>query len=223
MNKKVKRIVIILLLAFVAYNIYRLVAPKKDPTPTPAQTKNGLANGSTTETAAKKESIEKLLALLLSVNSIKLSNTLFATPEFQSLKDFSLNEAEQTLVLDYGRKNPFLPIGDESDGAYVSVDPAQATGTVKTNPVTSSTASSALLVGENTLTSTSEQYFEWGTTGVAPLGQNTPGIAKTASKTYTYTLGNLLPDTAYFYRAVVKTKDGKTIVGEIQSFKTPKL
>ncbi len=222
MNKTVKKIVIGLLVAFVIFNVYRLVAPKKTPTTTE---KNGLSSVGSTETAPKKENIEKLLALLLSVNSINLSNALFTKPEFQSLTDFSLREDQQNLVLDFGRKNPFLPIGNESDGVYAVAPGAttQTGATVKTNPVTSGTSSSALLVGENGITNTLEQYFEWGTTAVVPLGQVTPTIAKTASKTYTYTLGNLIPDTTYFYRAVVKTQDNKTLVGEIQSFKTPKL
>ncbi len=222
MSKTVKKIVIGLLIAFVIFNVYRLVTPKNT---SPSTQKNGLAAVGTAETTVKKESIEKLLALLLSVNNINLSNAIFTKPEFQSLKDFSLREDQQNLVLDFGRKNPFLPIGDESAGAYTGAPgaPVQSGAAVKTNPVTSGTSSSALLVGENGITNTLEQYFEWGTTAVVPLGQVTPTVAKTASKTYTYTLGNLIPDTAYFYRAVVKTKDNKTIVGEIQSFKTPKL
>ncbi len=220
MNKTVKKIVIGLLVAFVLYNLYRVFAPKKH---TETVTTNGISNVASVETSEKKESIERLLALLLSVNTIKLSSTIFSTPEFQSLQDFSLSDEQQNLVLDFGRKNPFLPIGDESAGTYVNVEGSQNAGNVKTNPVTSSTISSALLVGENTLSNTSEQYFEWGTVGVVPLGQTTPTVAKTASKTYTYTLGNLLPNTVYFYRAVVKTKDAKTVVGEIQSFKTPKI
>lgn len=221
-NKKVKRILIVVLLAFIAFQVYKLIAPKSDTANQAESTKNGLINNSLQPAVSpKQESIERLLSLLLSVNTIKLNSQIFNTSEFRSLKDFSLTDEQQSLDLSFGRANPFLPIGDESAGALVAPQPSSTTGLVKTSSVTNIAPTSVVLTGDNTYSNTQEQYFEWGSTGVAPLGQTTPAISKTGN-TFSYSLGNLLPDTTYYYRAVVKTKDGKLIVGEIKSFKTAK-
>lgn len=49
----------------------------------------------------------ELIALLLELKSIRLDETVFTDPAFQSLQDFS-----QTLVVEpVGRVNPFAPLG----------------------------------------------------------------------------------------------------------------
>ncbi len=221
-NKKVKKILILILFAFIAFQVYKLVAPKSDTADQASSSKNGLINNSLQPALSpKQESIERLLSLLLSVNTIKLNNQIFNTSEFRSLKDFSLNDEQQSLDLSFGRSNPFLPIGDESAGTLVAPQQSNTTGFVNTSSASNITATSAVLTGDNTYSNTQEQYFEWGVTGVAPLGQTTPTISKTGN-TFSYSLGSLLPDKTYYYRAIVKTKDGKLIVGEIKSFKTAK-
>ncbi len=225
MNKTVKKITITGLILVTIFFIYKTFAPRQDIGPV-AETKNGLtvSAGDAGDAPVKKENIQELLSLLLSINSIKLSSNLFSRVEFTSLKDFSLAaDAEQRLDESVGRSNPFLPIGDESSGEYVTSGATTTTGYIKTNPVTSATLSSGLLVGENTLTDTVEQYFEWGKLATPPFENKTPIAVKGTSSTFTYTITKLTPNTVYYYRAVVKTKDGKITTGDTQSFKTPKL
>lgn len=223
MNKTTKKIVIVGLIGVIVFFLYRAFAPKGNTSPA-SETKNGLtvSNGDAT-TSVKKENIQELLSLLLSINGIKLSGDIFARSEFTSLKDFSLAEAEQHLDESVGRNNPFLPIGDESSGQYVTADSTTPTGYLKTNPVTSLTLSTALLVGENTLSHTLEQYFEWSKIATGPFDNRTPVMTKGANSTFSYTLTNLTPNTIYYYRSVVKAQDGQITTGNVQSFKTPKL
>lgn len=227
MNKTVKKITIIGLILVTVFFLYRTFAPRESVEA--PQSKNGLTVSTSDvndpNTPVKKENIQELLALLLSINNIKLSNTLFSRAEFISLKDFSISEVEQKLDESMGRSNPFLPIGDESGGEYVSPNGSTSTGVgyLKTNPVTSATISTALLVGENTFTDTSEQYFEWGKTPNPPFESKTPIVPKGVNSTFTYTITKLIPNTAYYYRAVLKKNDGSIVNGLVQSFKTPKL
>jgi hypothetical protein len=227
MNKTVKKITIIGLVLVTVFFLYRTFMPKSNITNIP-ETKNGLTVSTSdakasSDASIKKENIQELLALLLSINNVKLSNTLFSRVEFTSLKDFSVADTEQRLDDSMGRSNPFLPIGDESNGEYVTAVTSTSVGTIQTNPVTSTTLSAGLLVGENTFSDTLEQYFEWGTVATPPFTNKTPSIVKGTSATFTYSLTKLTPNTTYYYRAVVKTKDGKITTGNTQSFKTPKL
>ncbi len=229
MNKTVKKLVVVGLVLVIGFFIYRTFAPKEPPAAAP-QAKNGLTVVDPTSTAVKKENIDKLLNVLLSINTIRLSDALFTRNDFTSLKDFSISEEEQKLDDATGRNNPFLPIGDEPLGQVggttqgtTTTTATTVTPTIKTNPVTTMTLASALLVGENTYSDSLEQYFEWGNVPNPPFGNKTPVVAKVGKTTYTYSLTGLTPDTTYYYQAVVKTKNGAIVPGTVQSFKTPKL
>ena len=233
MNKTLKKIVIVLLVGFILWRLAVLFLPKKDDTTT-STTKNGLTSSSQTTTVkSNKENIDKILNILLSINGIKLSDTLFSQPGFRALKDFSLKDAEQQLDLSYGRKNPFLPIGDESEGVYVGSQststpsaPVVSTGTSNTSFVTTKTVSSttkttAVLSGEvSSTTDVLERYFQWGKTE-ATMDQKTP-LVQSTNGLFTYTLSGLTADTSYVYRAVIKKKDSTLDAGTVQSFKTAK-
>ncbi len=152
MSKKTKKIVVVVLVLLICFFLYRSFSGKKS-TDAPSA-KNGLstAGGTATVTVEKNDDIEKLLSLLLSINSIKLSDTLFSKVEFKSLKDFSITEKEQKLDETTGRKNPFLPIGIEIGGSTTSsTSQSSTTGgnstATTTNTTTNTTASTGVTTG----------------------------------------------------------------------------
>lgn len=216
MNKNIKKIIVSSLVLSVGFSLYSLVGAQTKDTTT---TTNGLVT--TTAQAAPSSfaggRIDALLGLLLGINNIQLSNTLFQKPTFISLKDLSLSDENSNLDLNFGRKNPFLPIGsDPITGATTQAKE------VKTIPASTITKNGAILNAENAvlLPTIGEQSFEWGISATN-LDQKTP-VNTLITKNFSFTLDSLLPETTYFYRPVLKLKTGKVILGDIQSFKTLK-
>lgn len=216
MNKSIKQTIVIGLGIIAGFSLYTAVFAQ---TPETTTTTNGLVTTkpSSGPIAFGKTNIDKLLGLLLGINNIQLSNTLFQKPTFLSLKDLSLSDENTNLDLNFGRKNPFLPIGSDSVGGQTTT-----TKEVKTIPASTITKNSAILNAENTvlLSTISEQSFDWGISATV-LDQKT-AVNTVITKNFSFTLDGLLPETVYFYRPVVKLKNGKVVLGDIQSFKTLK-
>lgn len=215
MNKTLKKIIVLVLILFIGFNIYRFFSgPKKDP-----KSESNLVRDNQTQ-PQKTVNSDKFLNLLLGINTIKLSTEVFKTEEFRSLVDFSLKDEEQKLDVSFGRKNPFLPIGQDEGAPSL---PSEGDTKVTTLAATEVTPVSASLNGKlETKDKVLDQYFEWGIVSSLPLGNSTASIPKDPLKdNFSYKLVNLLPETTYYYRAVSKTEQ-KIFTGEIMSFKTGK-
>jgi len=52
---------------------------------------------------------QELLTVLSSLHTIRLDNSIFSSPAFQSLTSFGVELPPETV----GRRNPFLPIGSQ--------------------------------------------------------------------------------------------------------------
>lgn len=224
MNKTVKKIVVVVLVLFIGWRVYAMFFSKGSADTEKNQTttlKNSVNTSSSTSV-----NTDKFLNLLLGINTIKLSTSIFQRPDYLSLIDFSLKEEDQKLDLSFGRKNPFLPIGQDTDtgtsGDQLLQDDVSS-GTVTTLTTSTITASTAIVNGVSDISGdVLDQYFEWGIVKELPLGNTTASIKRVGNKKdFSYTLTNLLPDTTYYVRAVVKTTQ-KIIVGDIVSFKTSK-
>ncbi len=61
---------------------------------------------------------QNLLATLQNLHTIKLDNSIFSDPSFQSLTDFGVTIPAETV----GRRNPFAPLGGSaSSGSSITV------------------------------------------------------------------------------------------------------
>lgn len=214
MNTHIKKTIVIGLGVLVGFSLYTAVFAQTKETTT-----NGLVSTKSTSESSSlgKTNIDKLLGLLLGINNIQLSNTFFQKPAFLSLKDLSLSDENSNLDLNFGRKNPFLPIGSDLVNGTTT-----QTQEVKTLPAGAITKNSAILNAENAVlvTTIAEQSFDWGVSPTT-LDQKTP-VNTLITKNFSFTLDALLPETTYFYRPVLKLKTGKVILGDVQSFKTLK-
>jgi hypothetical protein len=91
-------VVLFVIVAFFVYSYFFTGAPQPVLTSAPAST-NAQVDAD-------------LIALLATLHSITLDDSIFHDPTFMSLKDFS-----QTLVPEpVGRTNPFAPLGSVSSG-----------------------------------------------------------------------------------------------------------
>jgi hypothetical protein len=230
MNKNLKKVLIIGLIIITILFGYKSFFGGKDDSLVKKDTnglipENPLQTSQTNQTNNQTDSflkVENLLGLLLSINNINLSDSFFKKAEFLALKDLTLQNEFENLDLRYGRKNPFLPIGDESNGEYNNSENSnsQVESFVKTLSATKITKTSAELNAENLIKSnTKEQYFVWGVTEEA-LDQKTLNIGLTGE--FTSVLNSLLSDKTYYYQSIIKTKDDKIILGDIKSFNTLK-
>lgn len=213
MKKTTKKIVILVLILFIGFNVYRFFSTGDSKT---ASKSNLVKTTNETTKNDTSTSTDKFLNLLLGINTINLSKDIFTKTSFRTLVDFSLKDEEQKLDLSFGRKNPFLPIGQD-DGAISN--PSSTSTIIKTNPATAINSSDALLNAVLlNVDNTNDQYFEWGISKTLPLG-NTTASVPFSGENFSYKITNLVPNTTYYYRAVVK-KDNKIFTGDILSFKT---
>ncbi len=169
-----------------------------------------LAGGSSPLSQADTAISDKFLSLLLNMRTIKLDQSLFTDPAFSSLRDFSTTINPES---NPGRENPFAPIGIDAIGTQSVV--------VTTTQPTSVTKNTAVLTGSIPVGSVvAKRYFEYGTTGATPLPNTTAGVPNdVATGGFTFTLNGLVPNTTYYYRAVV-VSGGSPVYGSIVSFKT---
>ena len=154
---------------------------------------------------------DKFLSLLLNIRTIKLDQTIFSSPAFTSLKDFTTTLSADT---NPGRVNPFAPINSDSGSAPVTLS-------VTTGPVTSVGPLTATFVGALSAGAVGQaHYFEYGTANVVPLPNqtaDTPGNPN--SGVFSFTIAGLVPNTTYYVRAAAKV-GGIPVYGSVVSFTT---
>jgi hypothetical protein len=75
---------------------------------------------------------QNLLVTLQNLHTIKLDNSIFDEPAFQSLTDFGVVIPQEAV----GRRNPFLPVGGISTGSSAGTGGAGAVQLPKTAPKT---------------------------------------------------------------------------------------
>ena len=104
---KIKNIIIFAVIAVALVLVYIFFIPKASNTaslissPANSTTTPGVASGDTGAVA------QDFLTLLLSVNSIKLDDSIFSDPAFSNLHDSSITLTPDATV---GRPNPFAPL-----------------------------------------------------------------------------------------------------------------
>lgn len=141
MTPKLKKIIIILILAIVLFVVYAVFI-KKDPT-----SQSLVTTGSTASADAQVLGTQ-ISQALLKIEQIKLDRAIFTSDIYKTLVDRSEPITDEPI----GRSNPFAPIGEISVSSSVrnvqvsSSTPAttvQATTTPKVTPsVTPATSSS---------------------------------------------------------------------------------
>ncbi len=159
-----------------------------------------------TADASVTTSSNQFLSLLLDVQSIKLDDTLFASPSFTTLQDLSRPIAPDT---NPGRANPFAPIGDDTTSTSVQVSTSNPSSITSTT----STLNGVLSVGDPSIT----HWFEYGTTPAlgtmtTPRTQATPGA-------FAEPVTGLLPATTYYVEAAA-SMNGDTVYGTQVTWKT---
>ncbi len=131
---------------------------------------------------------QNFLSLLLSVQSIKLDDSIFQDQAFQVLQDFNRPIPPDP---NPGRTDPFAPIGSDNPSDQVLV----ATSNASSVTTTASTLNGSLLSADASTT----RWFEYGTTPslgtmTAPTPQTTPGA-------FAAQVTGLKPNTTYYFEA----------------------
>ncbi len=154
---------------------------------------------------------DKFLSLLLNIRTIKLDQSIFSSPSFTSLKDFTTTISPDN---NPGRDNPFAPIGIDG-GATI------AAASLSTGVPISIASTSATFVGTLSLGAVAQsKYFEYSTANVIPLSNVTANITSSSTNgVFSFAISGLLPDTTYYVRAVAKVND-VLIYGSVVPFKT---
>jgi len=148
------------------------------------------------------------LSSLITLNTIKIDNSLFSNQAFQALRDNSVT-LEQVAA---GRIDPFAPIeGMVAQKGVTAI-------TTDTNEPSQLTTRTAILNGVvSTTTGVTATYFEYGPT--PSLGQATQIVQQSLVGTFMKKISGLSSGTVYFYRAAAKV-NGAIIYGEVISFNT---
>lgn len=167
----------------------------------------------------------QFLRLLLSVNSITISNELFAKPTFLALKDFSTRlESDGS----EGRPNPFAQLGTDQDlsgGTVVNNNGTTNTSGVQspitTGPAATITTATAIVQGALAQGATAtERFFEYGVMTAPPFDKKTQMLQiNPATGVFGTVISGLTPNTTYSYRGVAKI-GGQYIYGQVLTFKT---
>lgn len=178
-----------------------------------------------------------ILTLLQSISNINLSTGIFERPSYLALEDQNKQLAPD---LNPGRDNPFAQIGvdqisipvevteqlnilndleDPNSGSSAIPPVNDAASTISTSLASVVTKNSAVLNGKLlTANEGAERYFEYGLSQTS-LSTSSNKIVQSIVGNFSYTAGNLIPNTMYYFQAVVKIGD-VTLRGDIQSFKT---
>jgi len=142
MSSKIKTIIIsvvIIAVIILAYFLFFQKAPDKgnltstgESTPTPASQSTGA-----TVTNAPVD--PDFLAMLLSVKSLTLNDSIFSSQAFASLRDSSIILTPDNTT--EGRVNPFAPIGSDTTSIPVSPDLSSVGLSSQTNGTVNNTTS----------------------------------------------------------------------------------
>jgi len=126
MSSKIKNILIFLGVALVLILIYVFVFKKSPDQPSLISSSGNSVLPATTQTTTSTIS-QDFLAVLLSVKSIKIDDSIFSDPAFISLNDSTIE-----LVSDgnEGRSNPFAPLGSDVSAVNTPIIPTTNTDTL---------------------------------------------------------------------------------------------
>ncbi len=238
MKGVIKKAIIFVVLIIIVVVLYSVFAKKPESqgslTATPAA---GVDPNLSADTQA-------ILALLQSISNLKLDTSIFDRESYLALEDQNKQILED---LNPGRYNPFAPIGideaslmatvpslttdqlnaldnlsnpnESGDGAPVSPVPQDTSSTIVTVLPSNVTKNTAILKGELvTANAGAERYFEYGLSQTN-LSFSSNKVVQSTVGTFSYTASNLIPNTTYYFQAVVKV--GSAVLrGEVQSFKT---
>ena len=149
----------------------------------------------------------EFLTLLLSVQSIKLDDSLFAKPAFTTLQDLSRPINPDT---NPGRKNPFAPLGADGTAA---ISTQVSTSNPSAISATSSTLNGVISINDPSAT----HWFEYGTT--PSLGTMTTPRTQANPGAFSEQVKGLLPGTTYYVKAAAMI-GGQTIAGAQVTWKT---
>ncbi len=151
---------------------------------------------------------QEFLVTLLNIQNIELDYSIFDSPSFGVLVDFSKPLVQDT---NPGRTNPFAPIG-------VDGTPVSSVAPIATTAPSGITATTAIFSGTITLSGiTATRWFEYGTTET--MGAKTTTVTQTSSGVFGQNISSLVPNTTYYVRAVAQI--GTTSYpGETLIFKT---
>ena len=116
---KIKNIIIFLAIGVVFVLIYFFYI-KASPPVAPLVSSSGASATSNVSGSTDSSITQSFLTLLLSVNNIKLDDTIFSDSAFQSLHDSSITLTPDTTT---GRVNPFAPLGTDVVVPAVSPTP----------------------------------------------------------------------------------------------------
>ena len=145
MSPKIKNIIIAVVALIALVLIYFFFIKKSSDVPLTSSTGSPNVSAAGTDTSANPTTdVNKdFVSILLSVNSIKLNDSIFQNQAFISLRDSSITLIQ---VGDEGRINPFAPIGVDTtnlptdQGLVPVINPTTAeTGVVTTTDTTGST------------------------------------------------------------------------------------
>jgi hypothetical protein len=230
MKGALKKVIIFVVLVLIIGVGYAMVA--KDPeiegslTATPAE---GIDESLSTDT-------QLVLALLQSISNLDLDTGIFDRESYLALEDQNKNIVPD---LNPGRDNPFAPMGVDvmspviSDGSSEQLDALNnlgelnsggevspsASSTVSTLPASTVTKNTAILAGRLlTANVGAERYFQYGLSATN-LSSSSNKVVQATIDDFAYTASNLIPNTTYYFQAVVKVGSA-TLRGEVQSFKT---
>jgi len=232
MKGALKKVIIFVALILIIGVVYAVVA--KDPK----------IEGSLTETPAEgiDESLsadtQLVLTLLQSISNLNLDTNIFNRQSYLALED-----QNKIIVPDLnpGRDNPFAPMGtdvvfpdfspesvvDEQLDALNNLDGlddntetvTDTSSTIATLSAVTVTKNTAILAGKLlTANANAERYFQYGLSQ-ENLSSSSNKVVQSIIGDFSYTATNLIPNTTYYFQAVVKIGSA-TLRGEVQSFKT---
>lgn len=211
MNKKLKIIAIVVLLAGIFFAVTQML-PKKKSTASSLLTKETGTLGTTPMAAPSPTALSGDFAMALStITGIDLDTTLFANPSYKALRDYPVNLGTDTV----GRVNPFAPVGVD-DSNPIATDNSSQVQTLQPAKVTSTTAEfSAQVTLGNKVPAT--VVFEYGTTDTFGSA-STPTAVKTTGAVVSR-ITTLAPATTYYVRAVL-VQGAVTTIGNTMTFIT---
>ncbi len=211
-NPIVKKILIFIIIAILLVAGYELIF-KKITVPVPAlQTTSGLGVNqsavSPTATVGSSGTVgNDFLTLLLSIQSIKLDDSILSSKSFSVLQDFNRPIPEDT---NPGRVNPFAPIGADSQNTSVIQVSTSGPSSIT---ATSTALNGTLMTGGQSVT----RWFEYGTT--TALGTMTTPKVQQNPGAFTETISGLQPNTQYYVKAGTSI-NGVVFSGNVVSWKT---
>lgn len=207
MKKIIRNIIIVAVIALVAYVGYSVFFKSKAPVQPALVTTSGAADLSGTATTGGDIALGKeFLTLLLNVRSLKLDDKIFSNQAFVALQDFSRPIPPD---VNPGRPNPFAPIGTDSTSVSTQISTSNPSSVTST----ASTLNGALNIADASVT----RWFEYGLTNA--LGTKTTVKSQANPGVFAESITGLQPNTTYYVKAFASI-GGTVIAGNLVSWKT---